>query len=582
MRRKTLRYLASGVLASAVLLGMELPASASTAQPPPLIVVMMENHSYSAVVGNTAMPFLNSLWNEGAQRSGPVTDYTQMYSVTTSSMPNYLAITSGSTDGATGSTTPKAGEFAVSSLWDQMTAVGISWGVYEEGMPSACYARETYNDTATGGTDGEYVLGHNPGTLYGPVYGSAECQHDQPLSALSVTALPQVSFVAPNNCDNGHGMTSKQLATLPYKNCLKGSTALLQRGDAWLQQHVTTWTGAGADVLITWDEGGHIAALLTGPGVTPGQDATTYSHYSVLAGIEKLYGLPLLAGAATVSAVPLPGGSTVPSPPQVAIASPAGGSTVSGTLTVSGTAQAASGATISKVQVSVDGGTPVLASGTTAWSVGLDTTALSNGSHTITAQATDSNGSTGSASITVTVSNGVTTTACPAPPAGTTELSGNVSVESSQTGWTGVYNGNSVVTRVEPAGGSYDGLWAVQVALKAGTSGAAGVNNAKPLWVPGPPGVATSAGVAYTGSAFVRASVAGETIRLLVREVTASGKGVGYHTTAITLGDTGWHQITSAYAAKNTGDELRYYLYASHLANSGQNFLADCLSLWQS
>jgi hypothetical protein len=47
----------------------------------------------------------------------------------------------------------------------------------------------------------------------------------------------------------------------------------------------------------------------------------------------------------------------------------------------------------------------------------------------------------------------------------------------------------------------------------------------------------------------------------------------------MTLGDTGWHQITSAYTAKGSGNLIRYSLYASNLANSGQNFQADCLSL---
>ena len=179
----------------------------------------------------------------------------------------------------------------------------------------------------------------------------------------------------------------------------------------------------------------------------------------------------------------------------------------------------------------------------------------------------------------MTVGNTVTTTACPATPAGATELSANLSLESSQTGWTGVYNTASVNTRVQPTDGGYDGSWALQVALKSGSTGVAGVNNANPIWVPGPPGVATTAGQVFTGSAFVRANTAGETINLLVRETTSTGTGVAYHTTPMTVGDTGWHQITSAYTAKGSGDLIRYSLYASNLANSGQNFQADCLSL---
>jgi hypothetical protein len=104
------------------------------------------------------------------------------------------------------------------------------------------------------------------------------------------------------------------------------------------------------------------------------------------------------------------------------------------------------------------------------------------------------------------------------------------------------------------------------------------VNNANPIWVPGPPGTATTAGQVYTGSAFVQASTAGEQIILVIWE-TAGGTTVGYHSTTVTLSDNGWHQISSAYTAKGTGDVIRYALRASNFASSSQYFLADCLSL---
>ncbi len=175
------------------------------------------------------------------------------------------------------------------------------------------------------------------------------------------------------------------------------------------------------------------------------------------------------------------------------------------------------------------------------------------------------------------MNNTTTATSCPATAPSATELSGNVSLETTQSGWTGVYNANSVNTRVQAAGGSYDGSWALQVAPKA--AGAAGVNNANPVWVPGPPGIATTAGQVYTGSAFVAANTPGEQITLLVRETTPAGTGVSSHATLITASGTGWQQITSGYTAKNAGDLIRYSLYASSFASTAQHFLADCLSL---
>jgi hypothetical protein len=172
-----------------------------------------------------------------------------------------------------------------------------------------------------------------------------------------------------------------------------------------------------------------------------------------------------------------------------------------------------------------------------------------------------------------------TGTNCPPTAPGLTELSGNLSMETGQSGWTGVFNATSKVTRVQPPGGSFDGSWALQVAPSSGNSGTAGVNNASPVWVPGPPGTASTAASTYAGSAFVRGSVPGEQISLLVREITPSGTGVGFHTTTMTLGDTAWHQVTSTYTAQASGDLIKYSLSASNLASSDEYFQADCLSL---
>lgn len=196
---------------------------------------------------------------------------------------------------------------------------------------------------------------------------------------------------------------------------------------------------------------------------------------------------------------------------------------------------------------------------------------MANGTHTITATATDSNGLTATASTTINVSNPVATS-CPAPAQGATELSQNLSVESGQTGWTGTYNATSTVTRVEPPGGSFDGLWALQAGIKSG-SGQGGISNANPLWV-----TSTTQGTTYTGSGFARAGVAGEQVSLTLTEKASGGAPVGSHTTTVTLSDTDWHQVSDSYTARGTGNTLRYSLHAS-LASTSQTFLADCLGL---
>lgn len=93
----------------------------------------------------------------------------------------------------------------------------------------------------------------------------------------------------------------------------------------------------------------------------------------------------------------------VGSPPTVAITSPAAGSTVSGIFVASGTSSAPDG--VDRVEVKVDTGAFALATGTTSWSISIDSTTLANGLRTIRARATSTIGTWEETSITVTVSN---------------------------------------------------------------------------------------------------------------------------------------------------------------------------------
>jgi hypothetical protein len=90
-------------------------------------------------------------------------------------------------------------------------------------------------------------------------------------------------------------------------------------------------------------------------------------------------------------------------PPTVAIVVPVSGAVVGGVVSVSGVAGDDSG--VSLVEVSVDGGAYRAASGTTAWSVQIDTRDYADGSHTLTARATDIAGNQASSSVSVRFAN---------------------------------------------------------------------------------------------------------------------------------------------------------------------------------
>jgi len=531
---------------------LALCGNAGTAPPiQHVVVVMLENRSYSQVMGNPDAPYQTSL----ASQCGVGT---AMFGATHTSAANYLGTSAGEFPASSPPGCGSIGACADSSpnLYQQFDAAKLSWNAFMESMPSAC----------TPSSGGAYKIGHNPVLFYSDI-SAAECQaNDLPVSDLTAQSgafwsdlqnqtLPSFSLISPNLNNDGEGSG--------------GSDAQLLAADTWLQAFVGTvqqsasYQAGNTVVLVAYDEGRgsdtvtgedctnqsrdlpvingvsahqescHLALFVIYPYTQAGsQDGTFFDLYSITKTVEDLFGLPYLAHAGDAQTSSLIGhfglamGSPSPSPSPSPSTSPSTSPSPSPSTSPSPSPSPSASPSPSPSPTS---------------------TAMS----------------------------------CPAAPGGSTELSGNVSLETTQTGWTGVYTSGSAVARMQPGGGSYDGSWALQIAPKAGTSGSAGVNNVNPIWVPGPPGISTTAGQTYTGSAVVQASVAGETVSLLVRETTPTGSGVSYHTTTVTLPDTAWHQVSSAYTAKNTGDVIRYSLYVSNFASSSQYLLADCLSLQQ-
>jgi hypothetical protein len=540
-----------------------VPATATSATAVPafghVFVIVGENKSLSQLKPTNAPYIMNTLKPASAWLTG-------YNAVIPGSLADYAALTSGQY--ASCETAGPCGKQNVPSIFSQVGAAG--WHAWNESMPANC-AMGNFGDESTLNA---YKYGHNPALFFA---GLPCASDDVPAgttgpddmsyfnNALAAGTVPEYNLIIPNLCEDSYRSCNGANIITEYDNFLKREIPLIEASPSF---------GSNGVIFITYDEGNvpthnpNTMMDVIGPQVVPGAYPGYYDHYSTLATIEQGLGLSCLANACSADTLPVFGGGL---PPAIGITQPTSGSTISGTTTVSGTSAGQDGATIAQVQVSVDNGVPQTATGTLNWSASLDTTTLANGIHTITATATDSNGLITTTSIQVTVSNGVVTS-CPATPLGATEYSGNLSLETSQTGWTGLYNQNSALSLVQPAGGSYDGSWALQVGIKSG-SGVGGVANAQPIWVR-----STSQGTTYTASSFLRAGVAGEKVSLTLTEVTSGGATVASHTTAVTLNDTNWHSISNSYTAAGAGDILKYSLHAS-FADASQTFLADCLSL---
>jgi len=91
-------------------------------------------------------------------------------------------------------------------------------------------------------------------------------------------------------------------------------------------------------------------------------------------------------------------------PPTCNIVSPVPGSTVAGTYRIAGIASDVDG-TVRKVEVKIDNGEWIEASGNTSWIYDWDTTDVSNGQHTIRARSYDGTNNSVEVSVTVTVDN---------------------------------------------------------------------------------------------------------------------------------------------------------------------------------
>lgn len=133
-------------------------------------------------------------------------------------------------------------------------------------------------------------------------------------------------------------------------------------------------------------------------------DTTTAANgtHTLTAAAADTSGNTATSSPVTVTVNNAPSGDTTP--PTVAITSPANGSTVSGTITV--TAEASDNVGVAQVQFQLDGANLGPADTTAPYSVIWDTTTVADGTHTLTAIATDTSGNTaGSSPVTVAVSN---------------------------------------------------------------------------------------------------------------------------------------------------------------------------------
>lgn len=270
-----------------------------TAQPAPVqsaaahnfvVMVVEENHAYEQVIGNSAMPYLNSLAQQGALA-------TQYYADMHPSIGNYFALTAGAVQ-TNDNNFP--GPVSADNLVRQINASGKTWKAYAEDLPSPGYL---------GTTVGNYEKHHNPFAYFSDVVNdpnqSAKIVPLTQLAAdLSAGALSDFVFVLPNAINDGHSCPSGTVCT---------DNDLLARADQWLKANispllVTSRFQSSGLLLITFDEsniadirngGGRVPLIAFGPTAKAGsQSVTLYKHENTLKTVCVVLDLAICPGSA--------------------------------------------------------------------------------------------------------------------------------------------------------------------------------------------------------------------------------------------------------------------------------------------
>jgi phosphatidylinositol-3-phosphatase len=243
------------------------PGSPGAPSPTPashVFVIVMENHSFSQAI---SQPYTARL----AAQYALATNY---HAVAHPSLPNYLALSSGSTWGIQDDgyhSLPAGG------LGDQLTQAGVSWRAYMEGMGSDCM--DSHSD---------YAVKHNPFAYYGGACPTNVVPFTSLQQDLAVNT-PRFVWITPDLCHDGHDCSS---ATAD--DFLRDLVPQIQASPAWKE---------GGRLFITWDEDdsnsrNQVLTLVVAPHLTAHSSNQPHDHYSLLATVEDSLGVARLGHAA--------------------------------------------------------------------------------------------------------------------------------------------------------------------------------------------------------------------------------------------------------------------------------------------
>jgi phosphatidylinositol-3-phosphatase len=273
------------------------PASLPSVQVKHVFIVVLENHSYDDVIGNTQdMPYLNGLAGKYSKAAGYFAD-------THPSMGNYFMLTTGQIIEGFDSF---SGTVTADNVVRELIDAGKTWKEYSEALPSAGY---------DGGDVGYYLQHHDPLSYFSDVRDNPSQKANLvPFSQLAVDiaahTLPDYGFIVPDTIHDAHNCPNGDASGCTVHQKLVATDAWLQTNVDPLIQSADFNVPGGGLLIITFDEsfesdtvmgGGHVAWVVVGPDVRKGfTSGYCYQHPSTLRFMSEMIGIQSYpAGAAT-------------------------------------------------------------------------------------------------------------------------------------------------------------------------------------------------------------------------------------------------------------------------------------------
>jgi acid phosphatase len=256
--------------------------SGTLPSPDHVFLVVLENHSFSNVIGSPAMPYLNGLANSNALAAN-------YFAVTHPSLGNYFMLTAGEleTNPVLGDSFP--GPVTDDNLVRAFAGSGKTWKAYMQSLPSPGYI---------GPDVGPYVKRHNPFAYFTDVAGANGAQptamavnivnFTQLGTDIAANAVPNFAFIAPDVNNDAHDC--------PGGGTTCADTDKLTAADNWLRTNIDPLIHnpalSNSVFIITFDEGldtdltnggGQVATVLVGTHVKMAfRSSTLYLHQNTL------------------------------------------------------------------------------------------------------------------------------------------------------------------------------------------------------------------------------------------------------------------------------------------------------------